>query len=244
MRFLVFQHVDVEHPGVFRDLWREEGIEWDAVELDAGDPIPDLADYDVLVVMGGPMDVWEEDAHPWLVPEKAAIRRWLTELKRPYLGICFGHQLLAVALDGAVGPGNDEVGFAPVSFTEAGRHDPIFAGFGAGMETFQWHSAEVSQLPTGAVILAENSKCGVQAMRVGATAYGLQYHVELTDRTVPEWGSIPAYAASLQKALGAEKAATLEPDTAEKLPAFNAAARRLHENFMAIIATATAAASE
>ena len=73
-RLLVFQHLSVEHPGVFRDFMREDGIEWTATELDQGEPIPDLSDYDGLWVMGGPMDVWEEEQYPWLKAEKAAIR--------------------------------------------------------------------------------------------------------------------------------------------------------------------------
>ncbi|MGI9335456.1 MAG: type 1 glutamine amidotransferase, partial [Gammaproteobacteria bacterium] len=63
-RLLVFQHLDVEHPGIFREFLKQDAIEWRAVELDAGEPIPDLSDYDMLWVMGGPMDVWEEDEHP------------------------------------------------------------------------------------------------------------------------------------------------------------------------------------
>jgi GMP synthase-like glutamine amidotransferase len=88
MRNLVFQHLSVEHPGIFRDFWTKSGDSWHAVELDEGDRIPPLEDFDLLVVMGGPMDVWQEDLHPWLFAEKAAIRRWVKDLGRPYLGIC------------------------------------------------------------------------------------------------------------------------------------------------------------
>ena len=98
MRILVFQHIACEHPGIFRDFLQSDGIAWDAIELDEGQPIPALDRYDALWVMGGPMDVWEEAAHPWLVAEKAAIRRFVCELDRPFLGVCLGHQLLASAL--------------------------------------------------------------------------------------------------------------------------------------------------
>ncbi len=90
-RLLVFQHIALEHPGIFRDFMAEDGIEWDAVELDEGEAIPDLGDYAALWVMGGPMDVWEEDAHPWFKAEKAAIREAVTERGLPYFGFCLGH---------------------------------------------------------------------------------------------------------------------------------------------------------
>jgi GMP synthase-like glutamine amidotransferase len=230
MRILVFQHVDVEHPGVFRDLWKEAGHAWTAVELDAGDPISDLDPFDLLVVMGGPMDVWEENAHPWLTAEKAAIRTWVRDLGRPFLGVCLGHQLLADALGGAVGSmERPEVGFADVTLTEAGRTDPVLGGGAERFETFQWHGAAVREVPEGAVVLAGNPACPVQAFRWGRHAYGLQYHVEITATTVPDWRRIPTYAESLETALGADGAADLETAVTARLPAFRAAARRLND---------------
>src|SRR3972149_7849453 len=96
MKFLVLQHLAVEHPGVLRDFWHDAGVTWDAVELDEGEAIPsDLAGYDAMIAMGGPMDVWQEDAHPWLKTEKAAIRDWVVGRGGPFPGICLGHQLLA-----------------------------------------------------------------------------------------------------------------------------------------------------
>ena len=74
MRLLVFQHIAIEHPGIFRSFLQADGIRWDAVELDEGQLVPDLRAYDALWVMGGPMDIWDVDEHPWLIPEKRAIR--------------------------------------------------------------------------------------------------------------------------------------------------------------------------
>ena len=132
MRLLVFQHVDCEHPGQLRAFLAADGIDWRAVELDAGEPIPALEDYDALWVMGGPMDVWDVDEHPWLTPEKRAIRRFVRDLGRPYLGLCLGHQLLADALGGTCGPQRPpEIGILDIELTAAGRADPIFAGMPA-----------------------------------------------------------------------------------------------------------------
>jgi GMP synthase-like glutamine amidotransferase len=235
MRILVFQHVPVEHPGAFCQLWRENGDEWCTVELDAGQVIPDLNDFDLLVAMGGPMDVWQEDLHPWLGPEKAAIRHWVTDLSRPFLGVCLGHQLLAVALGGEVRlMDRQEIGLCEVTLTEAGRQDPLFAGFAAPVATFQWHGAEISQLPNGAEILATNASCPIQAFRYGPHAYGLQYHVEITASTVDEWSAIPEYRAGLERVLGAGAAPRLSELVARRLPSFATSARRLNDNFSAM----------
>ncbi len=97
-------------------------MDWTAVELDKGDPIPPLEGYDVLWVMGGPMDVWDVEEHPWLVEEKRAIRKWVREMERPFLGLCLGHQLLADALGGTCGPQRPpEIGVSRVDLTDEGR---------------------------------------------------------------------------------------------------------------------------
>jgi GMP synthase-like glutamine amidotransferase len=236
MKILVFQHLRVEHSGIFAAFWREAGHSEHVVELDEGEVIPDLENFDMLAVMGGPMDVWQEEAHPWLKPEKAAIRRWVRELKRPYLGICLGHQLLADALGGKVGLMKaPEVGLATVELTQAGRTDRLFAGIGPDIETLQWHGAEVSVLPEGGECLAANLACPIQALRVGERAYGFQYHMEITDRTVGDWSEIPEYAASLEQALGAEEAARLAETVAPHLPVFRKTASRINDNFFAAI---------
>lgn len=234
MKILVFQHLRVEHSGIFGEFWREAGHEEHVVELDEGDAIPDLGGFDMLAVMGGPMDAWQEDEHPWLKPEKEAIRRWVRDLGRPYLGICLGHQLLADALGGTVGRMKaPEVGLARVELSAAGRADPLFAGVGQSIETLQWHGAEVSVLPEGGEVLAGNAACAIQALRVGPRAYGFQYHMEITERTVADWSRIPEYKSSLERALGAEAAARLDDTVKPHLAGFRAVAKRINDNFFA-----------
>ena len=100
MNILVLQHVRVEHPGIFRTFLREDGHDWVPVFLDEGEKLPALDNFDALWVMGGPMDVWEEDNFPWLRDEKIFIRKAVEERGMPYLGLCLGHQLLSLALGG------------------------------------------------------------------------------------------------------------------------------------------------
>jgi len=233
MRVLVFQHIAIEHPAIFRDFLAEDGIAWDAVELDEGQAIPALERYDQLWVMGGPMDVWEEERNPWLVAEKRAIREAVLDRGMPYLGVCLGHQLLAASLGGRVGKAEKaEVGVLDVALTKAGRADPLFAGIEDRFKALQWHGAEVQAPPPGAVVLAQSPLCAVQAMRIGPRAHGMQYHCEILPETVGEWAEIPQYARALDAALGNGAMPKLRAAAASQMPAFNRDARSLYQNFM------------
>lgn len=231
-RFLVLQHVAVEHPGIFRQFMQAEGIEWDTVELDAGEALPSLAAYQALIVMGGPMDTWQEDLYPWLQQEKALIRAAVREQRLPYLGVCLGHQLLAAALGGEVGLArNAEVGVLPVALNGAGLASPFFSGVEPHFECLQWHGAEVQRAPPDASVLASSADCAVQALAVGDHAFSFQFYVEVEANTVDDWVAIPAYRESLTRVLGADGASGFRTRTAAAMPRFNALARTLYDNW-------------
>lgn len=239
MRILVLQHERVEHPGSFRRFLAEDGHAWVPVELDAGEPLPGLDGFDALWVMGGPMDVWEEDVHPWLREEKAFIREAVAGRGLPFLGVCLGHQLLAEALGGRVGrAARPEVGVMPVELTADGADGTLFDGLPESFDCLQWHGAEVTALPEGAGCLAASPACAVQAMQWGPRAVSVQFHVEIETETVDAWAAIPAYAAALDRALGPDGADRLRADCMARMDAFQARAERLYINWLQLSAQA------
>ena len=102
MKFLVLQHINIEHPGIFLKFMKEDNIKIDTIELDENEKIPSLEKYDAMIVMGGPMDTWQEEAFPWLKMEKESIYNFVSIKKKPYLGLCLGAQLLSEAIGGKV----------------------------------------------------------------------------------------------------------------------------------------------
>jgi GMP synthase-like glutamine amidotransferase len=186
-KILVLEHSGSVGPGYLEDFARSRGLELDRVKLHNGGPMPDLRPYGAMVVLGGEMNVYEEEAYPFLKPENLLIRR-AVENGLPYLGICLGGQLLAKAMGGRI-TRNPQPEFGPcrISLTESGRLDPLFAGLSDSMEFCQWHGDTFSRLPDGAVLLAGGEVCKHQAFRMGQAVYGLQFHPEATVEIVKQW---------------------------------------------------------
>jgi GMP synthase-like glutamine amidotransferase len=228
-RVLVFQHMDADNLGRLDTILREDDVAIDMVKFQRGQTIPSLEPYDALIVLGGSMDVWEEDAHPWLKDEKQAIREWVNQRHRPYLGICLGHQLLADALGGKVGMAQtQELGVYDVARTDTEHR--LFDGVPQSMEVFEWHHCEVQRLPQGGVNLASSNNSAVQAMAVGENALGLQFHVEFDMQSIHSWADNSAYLTAMERALGAGAYPRLREQAAPIMKNYDALARRIWAN--------------
>ena len=231
MRVLVLQHIACEHPGVFAEVMRERGVEQVAVELDRDQALPDWREFDAVLAMGGPMGAGDDADHPWLTAEKRLVRE-AVEAGRPFLGVCLGVQLLAAALGARVyESGRPEVGLLEVELTAEGRDDPLFAGVDDLPVTLQWHG-DTFDLPQGAVRLARSPMAQNQAFRVGERAYGIQFHLEVTQEMAGEWAQVPAYRRSLAVALGADRGATFIAEAQRRAGEMHPAARRLFANWL------------
>ncbi len=184
----VIQHVAFEGPGSIALAVTDAGAQLTVVRVDGGDAIPPpaaVADMAGLVVMGGPMGV--HDDLGWLADERALLRA-AVGAGRPVLGVCLGAQQLAAALGAPVEPGPaPEYGIGEVHLSADAIGDPVFGPAPSPLPCVHWHG-DTFGLPEGAVRLAGNDAYENQAFRVGARAYGLQFHVEVTASLVAHWG--------------------------------------------------------
>ena len=206
MNILILQHIKIEDPGYIKDLMLLDGFNLTTIELDEGEKIPqDLTKFDAMFCMGGPMDTWMEKEYPWLVDEKKSIKKFVIDLKKPYLGFCLGCQLLGEVVGGKVVKSkNPEIGMLDVNFKENKNIDPLFCKFPEKITSLQWHSYEVQGLEdnNSVTLLASSSETKYQIFKYQNHAYGIQFHIEVKDTTVNEWGCVPEYKSALEKQLG------------------------------------------
>jgi GMP synthase (glutamine-hydrolysing) len=182
-----------------------------------------------LIVMGGPMNVDETDKYPFLADEVDWIKK-AVETRLPVLGICLGSQLLAKALESHVYPNPiKEIGWYEVEWLPATRDDPLFDGVSTPSTVFQWHG-DTFDLPKGAARLARSTHCQNQAFRFGATAYGLQFHLEVTAEMIDSWLCESGNCGELA-GLDYIDPLAIRSAIPEKLPAIEALGSRVFDRF-------------
>ncbi len=184
---LIIKHIDIEGPGTLGEFLDNKKIPYRIIDLGAGQALPDdPKEYQAVVVLGGPMNVDEELQYPWLVAENKFIQKVLAD-RVPFLGICLGSQLLAKAAGAKVGKSPvKEIGWYNVQLTKTGAKDPLFQGFKENEPVYHWHG-DMFEIPSSGTLLATAQGCPHQALKVGTNAYGLQFHVEVTDVSIKEW---------------------------------------------------------
>ena len=239
MRILILQHIKIEDPGFIKDLMIKDGAELTTIELDEGEKIPkDLSKFDSMFCMGGPMDTWMEKEHPWLVDEKKSIKEFVVYLKKPYLGFCLGCQLLGEVVGGKVErTRNPEIGMLNISFSNNKNDDVLFSKFPNQITSLQWHSYEVQGLEDNKDVthLASSPETKYQIFKYQNHAYGIQFHIEVKDTTVGEWGCVPEYKSALEKQLGEGALDKFEKDSQKYMPSMNQYSKILYENFKKLL---------
>ncbi len=179
MNLHYIQHVPFEGPGSILE-WADER-NWNTANtmLYNNESLPDIESFDVLVVMGGPMGVHDEEQYPWLAQEKEFLQM-VIDSGKPVLGICLGAQLLANCLGAHVQKNIvKEIGWFPVSLTPPGWDSPVFKGIPATFEAFHWHG-DMFRIPEGGLHMANSEACPNQAFTWKDKVIGLQFHIETT----------------------------------------------------------------
>lgn len=188
-RILVLELDPTDPPARLGDWLTDAGLELEVRALHAGEQVPpDLRDHAGLVVLGGSMGAQDDQVAPFLSDVRALLRGAVSA-EVPTLGVCLGHQLLAVANGGAIrrNPQGPEYGAQLVAKRSAAGADPLFGALPITPDVLQWHVDEVHVLPPGAVQLASSPGCDQQAFRLGRLAWGVQFHIETTPDIVREW---------------------------------------------------------
>ena len=183
MNLHVLQHVWFEDPGVIQDWALENGFTITSTAFYNNEPLPDIKDIDLLVIMGGPMNIYEEEKYSWLIDEKQFIKQAIDAGKK-VLGICLGAQLIADILGGKVVRGkHKEIGWFPVRFKNM-ENSVVLKDLPNEATVFHWHQ-DTFEIPPNAVHIAESDACSNQAFSYNyGKVVGLQFHFELKDQGI------------------------------------------------------------
>jgi GMP synthase (glutamine-hydrolysing) len=186
---LVLSHVAFEDLGSLEAPLRAHGFEIESVlAATARFPLPQAVESDLLVVLGGPIGVYDDQDYPFLIDEIACIRERLAA-RKPIVGICLGAQLMAAALGARVYPGNKgaEIGWSPLETAPNLQPPAWFAPLLThGVSVFHWHG-DTFDLPSGALHLAKSEMYENQAFAIGNFALGLQFHPEVSAAGLESW---------------------------------------------------------
>jgi GMP synthase-like glutamine amidotransferase len=187
----ILQHIGIEGPGLIKSFFENCGYECKIVKLFKGEKIPPLGPkVKGVVILGGPMGVYEEGKYPFLKEEDIFLKK-IIDKDFPTLGICLGAQLLAKAKGAIVKKSpSKEIGWYKVFLTAEGRKDRLFKGLDKTLEVFQWHE-DTFTVPEGATLVCRGLSCRNQAIRIGKNIYGLQFHIEVGISMIKDW--IAAY---------------------------------------------------
>ncbi|MCL6456795.1 MAG: type 1 glutamine amidotransferase [Gorillibacterium sp.] len=180
MKLHYLQHIPLENPGSILAWAKDKGYSLTHTQFFNHEPLPAQQDFDWLVIMGGPMNIYEEYLHPWLTEEKAFIRQAI-DAGKVVLGICLGSQLIADVIGGKVTTNPlPEIGWFPIRWTDEAQQSSLFSFFPKETMVFQWHYDTFSSLPPEAKVIAESDACRYQAYVYRDRVFGFQFHLENT----------------------------------------------------------------
>tara|TARA_B100001750_G_scaffold80024_1_gene63590 strand:+ start:993 stop:1712 length:720 start_codon:yes stop_codon:yes gene_type:complete len=239
MEVIVLQHIKIEDPGYIKDLMLSDGVNLTTIELDEGEKIPNNLDkFDAMFCMGGPMDTWMEKKYPWLLDEKRKIKNFVVDLKKPFLGFCLGCQLLGEVIGGKVIKSKTaEIGMMNIEFLKEKNHDLLFSSFPNKVKALQWHSYEVVDLENNkdVTLLASSPTTKYQIFKYQNHAYGIQFHIEVKDTTVNDWGCVVEYKTALEKQLGSGALEKFDKEAKLNMPQMNNCSKILYSKFKSLI---------
>ena len=239
MNIIILQHIKIEDPGFIKDLMLADNVNLTTIELDEGEKIPnDLTKFDGMFCMGGPMDTYMESEHPWLVDEKKKIKEFVVDLKKPYLGFCLGCQLLGEVVGGKVVQSKPpEIGIMDINFSKEKNDDILFSSFPEKIKSLQWHSYEVDRLDNNkdVTVLASSPITKYQIFKYQNHAYAIQFHIEIKDTTVNEWGCVLEYKKALEDQLGDGALEKFDNSAKENMTDMNNYSKILYSNFKKIL---------